>query len=295
MEPALRAQEVGEDGEMTGPMDALSSHGLWTVGGTTALLAAFFLLRGRIRIEKGWGGLDIPRFSAFERLVHWLLALSFIALALTGLAMRSGPGVLAVVLGNQAAAEALRSGRTLHEAVAFAFMAGLVLAFLVWVRHSLPHWRDVIWLLKGGGMLVRGSHPPAWKFNAAQKLLFWTVVLAGALLSLSGLAMLFPHHAGLFAWLAGALGLPGGVTPQQELQYAALWHGIAALVLTCAVIIHIFLRTIGIQGAFAAMGSGRVDANWARQHHRLWAEAELRKMDAEAVPDTSGARAAPAE
>jgi formate dehydrogenase subunit gamma len=285
---------------MTGPMDALSSYGPWAMGGTIALLAAFFLLRGRIRIDNGWAGFNVTRFSGFERFVHWLLALSFIILALTGLSLRHGRTLLAPLLGDQGYAEALRLSRTLHGMVAFAFMASLVLAFLLWVRHSLPHWRDAVWVLKGGGMIVRGSHPPTWRFNAGQKLLFWLVVVGGALLSVSGIAMLFPAQAGLLAKIVGLLNLPGlplptGLTPQQEVQYAALWHSAAALVLICAAIIHIFVRTIGIQGAFSAMAWGAVDANWARQQHRLWAERELEKMDVEAPPKANGARIAPAE
>lgn len=285
---------------MTGPVDALSSYGLWTVGGTIALLAAFFLLRGRIRIEKGWAGFSIARFNGLERFVHWLLALSFIILAVTGLGLPHGRSLLEPLLGDRGSAEVLRLSKTLHGVVAFVFMASLILAFLVWIRHSLPHWRDAVWLLKGGGMIVRGSHPPVWRLNAGQKLLFWIVVIGGALLSVSGIAMLFPAQAGLFARMVGLLNLlgaqlPAGLTPQQEVQYASLWHGVVALVLICAVIIHVFVRTIGIQGAFAAMASGAVDANWARQHHRLWAEGELKKMDLEPPPETSGARMAPAE
>ncbi len=285
---------------MTGPVDALSSYGLWTVGGTIALLTAFFLLRGRIRIEKGWAGFNVARFNGFERFVHWLLALSFIVLAVTGLSLPYGRTLLVPLLGDQGSAELLRLSKTLHGMVGFAFMASLVLSFLLWVRHSLPHWRDLMWVLRGGGMIVRGSHPPVWRFNTGQKLLFWTVVFGGALLSVSGIALLFPARAWLFARVIAipslmGLQLPTELTPQQEVHYAALWHGVVALVLICAVIIHAFVRTIGIQGAFAAMASGAVDANWARQHHCLWAEDELRKMDLETPAETNGPRMAPAE
>ena len=78
-------------------------------------------------------------------------------------------------------------------------MAALAMAFLVWLRHSLPGWRDIVWLAKGGGLLCEGWHPPAWKFNAGQKILFWLVMLGGLSLSISGLALLFPGETALLA------------------------------------------------------------------------------------------------
>lgn len=281
---------------MTGHVGVPSSYGLWAMGGTTAFLAVFFLLRGRVRIESGWAGFTIARFAGVERFGHWLLALSFVVLALTGLNMQYGRYVLAPIVGDQAFAEIMRVGKVLHATVAFAFMASLLLMFFLWIGRSLPHWRDVVWLLKGGGMIVRGSHPPAWKFNAGQKILFWLTMIGGALLSISGLALLFAQ-GGFFARtlaLVNILGLrlPAELTPAQEMHYAALWHSIVALVLICVVIAHSYARTIGIQGAFSAMGSGQVDANWARQHHNLWAEHELRKLDEAAALDNA---VAPAE
>ena len=266
--------------------DALPALSL-AVGGAVALLGVFFLMRGRVRIEKGWAGFTVARFNALERITHWLLAVSFIVLAFTGLAMSYGRMLLLPMLGSQGFGEVLRMSNMLHGVVALAFMAGLLLAFLLWVRHSLPHWRDAIWLLKGGGLVVRGVHPAAWKFNFGQKLLFWLTMIGGLLLALSGLALLFPSM-GLFARTLAALsalGLPApaALTSDQETHHAAVWHGALASALIVVAIVHIVIRTVGIQGAFAAMGSGRVDANWAKQHHSLWAAQELKRMDAEAA------------
>ncbi|MBX9589722.1 MAG: formate dehydrogenase subunit gamma [Hyphomonadaceae bacterium] len=274
------------------------SHGPRMVGGAVVLLALFFLLRGRIRIEKGWAGFAVVRFSAIERFAHWLLATSFIALALTGLTVRYGRGLLLPLLGHSSFTEVLRVSKALHGKVAFAFMLGLVLAFVLWVRHSLPHWRDPIWLLKGGGMVVRGVNPAAWKLNLGQKLLFWLTILVGVLLSITGLALLLPWTDLLAKTLAGlsTLGLPVP-TADKDMQLAAVWHGALAWVLIGVTLAHAIIRTVGVQGAFAAMGSGRVDANWARQHHSLWAERELKRMGTEAAAPDGGKvpTAAPAE
>lgn len=280
--------------------EALPVYGLWGLAGTVALLALFAILRGRVRIEAGWGGWTLPRFGGLERLVHWVLALSFIVLALTGLESLYGPRVLLPLLGADTL-EAVRAwSRPLHHQAAYPFMAALALAFVLWIRHSLPHWRDAVWLAMGGGLLVRRWHPAAWKFNAGQKIFFWAVMLCGLSLSLTGLALLFPFKSALFsksfALLNGlGLQLPTNLTPDEEARHASAWHLAAALVLTCVAIIHIYLRTFGIQGAISAMSSGQVDINWARQHHSLWAEREAKRIEAEQAADTRPAAVAPAE
>lgn len=284
----------------------LPRYGLWAMGGIVVLIAAFFVLRGRIRIEHGWAGRTITRFSDIERFGHWLLATSFIVLALTGLNVLYGRYVLLPLIGAEAFSMLSMWAKWLHNYVAFAFIIGLALTFVVWVGHNFPSWRDVVWLAKGGGMFVRGSHPPAWKFNAGQKILFWLVMLGGLSLSLSGLALMFPFETALFAKTfaaVNALGslvgiaprLPTELTPLQEMQYATSWHGIVALALVVVIIGHIYIGTLGMQGAFSAMGSGQVDVNWAREHHSLWADRELRKMEEVAAAETGAARVAPAE
>jgi formate dehydrogenase subunit gamma len=282
------------------------TYGLWGMGGIIVLLAAFLLLRGRIKIERGWAGLTITRFSRIERFGHWLLASSFVILALTGLNALYGRYLLPPLLGPELFCEISLWARWLHNYAAFAFMAGVALTFILWLRHSLPSRRDVVWLAKGGDMLVKGTHPPAWKFNAGQKILFWLVMLGGLSQSLSGLALLFPLETDLVAktfavvntfggYVNLAPNLPPQLTPIEEMQYAVAWHGSVALGLVVVVIAHIYVRTLGMEGAFAAMGSGRVDVNWAKQHHSLWAEREIAKMEAVPAAAETEAHAAPAE
>ena len=134
-----------------------------------------------------------------ERFGHWLLAVSFVILALTGLNVLYGRYFLLPLIGAALFSDISVGAKWLHNYVAFAFMVGFALTFVVWLRYNFPSWRDVVWLAKGGGMFVRGSHPPAWKFNAGQKILFWLVMLGGLSLSLSGIALLFPFETALFA------------------------------------------------------------------------------------------------
>jgi formate dehydrogenase subunit gamma len=208
--------------------------------------------------------------------------------------------VLLPLLGAKTFAWLSRGGKWLHNSVAFAFMIGLLLTAINWIPQNLASWRDIVWLAKGGGMFIKGSHPPAWKFNAGQKLLFWLVLLGGLSLSLSGIALLLPFHIALFAKtfaLLNMLGLhlPTELTPLQEMQSAASWHGMVALALIAVVIAHIYIGTLGMQGAFAAIGTGHVDVNWAKEHHSLWAEEELQRMESVAAAETEAARLAPAQ
>lgn len=279
---------------MASPAGIASTYGYWAMGGTIALLALFWLLRGRVRIEKGWAGFNVTRFSWIERFAHWLLAASFVVLALTGLTIQHGGSLLVPLLGEQRFAEAARIARLVHGQAGFAFAAGVLLAFVLWVRHSLPHWRDAVWLLKGGGMIVRGVHPPARKLNAGQKLLFWLTAICGVMLAISGMVLQAPSTG---AWLLDGLSpaLPGWVRAEMAADgttYAVQWHGALALVLICAVFVHIYFRTVGIQGAASAMISGEVDANWARQHHSLWAEPEVERIEASAEADAGDTVAA---
>jgi formate dehydrogenase subunit gamma len=256
----------------------LPTYGAWAMAGIVALLALFFLVRGPIRIEHGRSGRTVERFSAFERTGHWLLASSFIILAFTGLNILYGRYVLLPLIGQQPFAAITQMGKMLHNYVAFAFMIGLFWVFVTWARHNLPHWRDLRWLALGGGFFTKGVHPPAAKFNAGQKIIFWLVILGGISISMSGLALLFPYQMPLFAKTFGVLnslfglGLPESLTPNEEMQYAASWHGIVALFFVVLIIAHIYIGTIGMEGAFSAMGTGEVDTNWAKEHHSLWAE-----------------------
>jgi len=263
---------------------ALQVWGASAVSAMLLLLGIFMLLRGRIRIEHGWSGEVLQRFAGWERFGHWLLATSFILLTLTGLNLLYGKDFLMPVIGKAAFAEVAMAGKWVHNNVAWAFMLSLVWIFFAWVWHNLPSKYDLIWIAKGGGLFAKGVHPPSKKFNAGQKLIFWSTIVLGGSISASGLALLFPYELPMFAATFAKLNefgiseaLLGGplatdLTLIQEQQYAQLWHTIVAFALTVIIIAHIYIGSVGMQGAFAAMGSGLVDRNWAREHHSIWAE-----------------------
>ncbi len=255
-----------------GPMTV---YGVWAVLGTIGLLALFFALRGRIKIDAGPSGRTVERFNFLERFTHWLTAVSFILLALTGLNLLYGRHVLLPAFGPEIFSTISMAGKFIHNYIAYAFMAGVVLMFLLWVRHNIPNKNDLAWMAKGGGLFVKGVHPPSEKFNAGQKIIFWSVILGGVSLAATGLSLLFPFSIPLFEisfTVLNVIGadLPATVAPIQEMQYAQIWHTITGIAMIAIIMAHIYIGSLGMEGAFAAMGSGQVDENWAREHHNLW-------------------------
>lgn len=250
---------------------------LWTVGGVSilgmlALLGIFYAVRGRIRIDAGMSGRTVTRFGGFERFVHWLTAGCFIILALSGLNLTFGKAIVAPVLGGDAFAALAGLGKIAHNYLSFPFMFGLALMFVIWVKDNIPGKLDVEWLKAGGGILKKGQHPPAPRFNAGQKGIFWIVILGGLAMSISGWRLLFP-----FA---------GGDTVGDQ-QFWVNVHAVVAMVFIAVMLAHAYIGSVGMEGAFDAMGSGEVDENWAREHHSLWLAEEKKRAGvtpAHAVP-----------
>ncbi|MBR9649512.1 formate dehydrogenase subunit gamma [Thalassovita aquimarina] len=262
----------------------LMTYGGYLLLGMFGLLVLFFLIRGRIRIDGTPAGTTILRFSTIERFAHWLLAGSFILLAITGLSLLFGRFALIPLLGREAYSPIAIAGKWVHNNVSWAFMLGLVMVILFWVAHNIPNRHDLKWIAVAGGLFSKGVHPPARKFNAGQKLIFWAVVVLGVSISASGLSLLFPFELPMFAATfdkVNALGLPGLVgmaplptelMPHQEMQLAQIWHAIVAFVFIAVILGHIYIGSVGMEGAFDAMGSGQVDEQWAKEHHGLWYE-----------------------
>lgn len=266
----------------------VSYYGVWGLLGMIGLLALFFLIRGRIMINEGKDGRTITRFGFVERMAHWLLAVSFILLALTGLNILYGRYVILPVLGYEIFGTLTSWGKYVHNYISFAFMVGLALILVLWIGRNIPTLTDLKWLAKAGGLFSRHGHASAHKFNAGQKILYWLVLLLGVSVSLSGLALMFPFQFPLFAKTFGVINVFGADLPTQlsvvqEMQLSQVWHAIVGLVMMAVILGHIYIGTIGMQGAFDAMGSGEVDLNWAREHHDLWVEDKLSRRGDDAV------------
>jgi formate dehydrogenase subunit gamma len=243
--------------------------------GVLALLVAFYLIRGMVRIAAGRSGCVLVRFSAFERAVHWMTAACFVILAVTGLNITFGRPLLLPWMGAEAFTTWSQWAKYAHNYLSFPFTLGVVLIFLMWITWNFPTRVDVEWLREGGG-IVGNKHPPADRFNAGQKMIYWIVVLGGGAVAASGYPLMFPFYG----------------TNIANMQLAEIVHGVAAVLFVAAMLGHIYIGTIGMEGAFEGMWDGTVDANWARQHHSLWAEKEAAKGHIPASPAHGSMQAA---
>jgi formate dehydrogenase subunit gamma len=220
-------------------------------------VVVFYLWRGMVKIERGRSGRTVVRFNGFERFVHWMTAFCFIVLAITGLNITFGRSLLLPLIGPEAFTAFSQWGKYAHNYLSFPFTLGVVLIMLMWITGNFPNRVDVQWVKRGGG-IVGDDHPPAYRFNAGQKMIYWIVVIGGAAVAITGYILMFPFYG----------------TSVGGMQLAQIVHGIVSMLFVAAMLGHIYIGTMGMEGAFEAMGTGEVDENWARQHHRLWLEQE---------------------
>jgi formate dehydrogenase subunit gamma len=262
--------------------DELRYGGGWVIFGVALALALFLFFRGRIPLVHGYSGERIERFNASERANHWMTAVSFILMALTGLVLLYGKPLLLPLIGHDALGSLSRWSAWLHMASVIPFVLGVLVMIALWLIPNLPDRYDGPWLRRFGGFLSdSGDHPPAGRFNTGRKLVVWAVVLGGLALLGSGIALMFP-----FYWL----GYDG-------MQWAQIAHTAVGLLMIALMLGHIYIGSVGMEDAFEAMWSGKVDRNWLREHHSVWYEEISGKEGAakEEKSSSSGGQQQPAE
>ncbi|MGO4513915.1 formate dehydrogenase subunit gamma [Bradyrhizobium sp. MOS001] len=232
--------------------------GAVVIVGMLAVLALAYLIMGRLRIEAGRSGQTIVRFKAFERFAHWLTAVSFVLLGLTGLNITFGKVLLRPLVGPDLFSDISQVAKYVHNFTSFAFVAGLVLITVLFFRDNLFKRVDIDWVKQGGGF-IKSKHAPAGRFNLGEKLVYWLSVAAGLLVSASGFVLLFPFYG----------------TNIADMQIAQVAHAVIAILFIALILGHIYIGTLGMEGAFEAMGTGEVDINWAREHHDRWLAEKL--------------------
>jgi formate dehydrogenase subunit gamma len=241
--------------------------GAISIVGMLVLLVVFYLARGMVRLESGRSGRVLLRFSAFERFVHWMTATCFIILALSGLNITFGKPLLLPLIGPETFTTWSQWAKYAHNYLSFPFTIGVVVIFLMWIASNVPNRVDVEWVKEGGG-IIGHKHPPAYRFNAGQKMIYWIQVIAGGAMAVTGYLLMFPFYG----------------TNIADMQLAQLVHGIVAVLFVAVMLGHIYIGTIGMEGAFEGMWDGTVDLNWAKEHHSLWAEKEVAEADTSATP-----------
>jgi formate dehydrogenase subunit gamma len=246
-------------------------HNVWlrSIGGIAiigmlVILAVFYFWRGKIKIAEGRSGRTIIRFTGFERFIHWLTASTFVLLAITGLNITFGRVLILPWLGPETFTTWSEWAKYAHNYLSFAFTIGVVVMFLMWIGQNFPTKADIEWLKQGGGLFDKSDrdHPPAYKFNAGQKGLYWVNMLAGAAMIISGFLLLFPFYYGLNVG---------------DMELAQIFHGVVGVLFVALIIGHIYIGTLGMEGAFEGMGDGTVDVNWAKEHHNLWYKQEMER------------------
>jgi formate dehydrogenase subunit gamma len=226
--------------------------------GILALLTIYYLWHGAVRIEGGRSGRTIMRFSMFERFVHWLTAVTFVILAITGLNITFGRTLILPWMGLEAFSDWSEWAKFSHNYISFAFTIGVALMFLIWIAHNLPTRADLEWFKAGGGMFG-GEEPPAGKFNGGEKLIYWVVVIGGGLAATTGYILLFPFYG----------------TGIASMELAQVVHSVVGMLYIASICVHTFMGTIGVEGAFESMADGTVDVNWAKERHSLWYEEQM--------------------
>jgi formate dehydrogenase subunit gamma len=236
----------------------VTQYGGWLIVIVFAAIMLFYLIKGPIKMHGRPTGRLIERFNAVERVSHWTMAISFVLLALSGIVILWGKHLVLPWLGYTGFSWLTIFAKNLHNFVGPLFIFSLIVSFLIFVKDNLVRSYDIKWLTRLGGMFSKNAEEiPSGRFNGGEKLWFWGgLVFLGAIVSVTGLILDFPN------WNQG----------RELMQQANVIHAIAAILFISASFGHIYLGTIGMEGAYRSMREGYVDEEWAREHHALWYE-----------------------
>ncbi|HZM35278.1 MAG TPA: formate dehydrogenase subunit gamma [Burkholderiales bacterium] len=230
-------------------------YGGWLVVIVCLILAAVYFGRGPIKLHDKPTGRLIRRFSTFEQVVHWCTAISFVVLGISGLIMLFGKYVLLPVFGYTLFGWLAALSKNLHNFVGPFFIVSVLAMILIWLRDNLPRSYDWQWFGRVWGFFMRGEHIPSGRFNAGEKVWFWAgVVVLSVVVAWSGLILLFPNFD----------------QTRAAMQEAWIWHVVAAVIYIAMSLGHIYMGTIGVEGAYGNMRTGDTDETWAKEHHSIW-------------------------
>jgi formate dehydrogenase subunit gamma len=201
----------------------------------------------------------IQRYTANDRSNHWITAICFILLAVSGLAMfHPAMSWMAVFLGGG------QWTRILHPFIGLVmFVSFAVLVVRFW-HHNHFEPGDAQWLKQPQDVFNNREEnlPPVGQYNAGQKILFYVLILSMAGLLLSGIVIWRAYFAFYF--------------PIEIVRLGALLHAFCATVLIMSIIVHIY-AALWVKGSISAMVRGTVTYGWARKHHPRWFAEVIRK------------------
>jgi formate dehydrogenase subunit gamma len=230
-------------------------YGGWLIVLVVLAIAAFYFTKGPLMLHDKPTGRIVERFSLAERWAHWTTAISFCVLAVSGTIILFGKHVLLPIFGYTMFAWLTALSKNLHNFLAPLFIASLLVMIAIYVKDNLPEKGDMAWFSGAFAMFWSGKHVPSGRFNAGEKAYFWIGVVALCItLSVTGAIMLFPNFDQV----------------RSTMQQANVIHAVCAVVMIVFALGHIYVGTIGVEGAYGNMRDGVTDETWAREHHELW-------------------------
>jgi formate dehydrogenase subunit gamma len=217
-------------------------------------LAVTYMILGTMGEGEPPGGRSIERFTPADRYAHWLVAIAWVTLAVTGLILSLGKSVLLPLIGYTLFSWLATLSKNVHNFIGPILIVGVPWLFLRFIRDNGFSGEDVRWFTNIMGYF-KGHEYPSGRFNAGEKTVFWLVLTLGStVLVVTGLILVFPNFD----------------QTRQTMQIANGIHMITAYLAIALACVHIYLGTIGLRGAYRAMRDGYVDESWAAHHHKYW-------------------------
>lgn len=216
------------------PFTQLQSELFWKIFlGVITVIPGVFLLHFLIVGAKSFAhdGPQILFFNFFTRIVHWIGAISFALLVITGLLI-----IFGAIFGGGAP---IRLARHIHIINAMVFAVVAVFMFLIWVKDMFPTFYDIKWIFILGGYLSKKKKPvPAGKFNAGQKAWFWLATVGGGIMA----------YTGYIIW-----GMNGDL---DTVRLYTIVHNVLGMVLISLFLTHLYMSLFAIKGSLHSMISG---------------------------------------
>ena len=228
------------------------------VVGVFGAFLLFYLVNGPAKLSHGFSGKMVLRWTKADIWIHWVLALSCMALIFTGLNIMLGKHVLQPYVGTGVWGSLIYGSKTIHDYVGPLFIVAWAICVVKWMPLQTFKLYDLKWFLVVGGYInfgpFKGKHPDSGFANAGEKMWFWTLTLFGLFIAVSGIMLV----------------MPGLDLPREASMAALLIHGLSAIIIIAFTIVHIWMATVLSEGGMECMKSGYCDENWAIQHHNLW-------------------------